>query len=373
MNRGSDRQSNPVVAIVGATGAVGREMIDVLVQRQFPYGELKLLASKRSAGMVIEVPEARDDRASTVPGTARLTVEELTPDSLRGVDIALFSAGGSISKQFGPIAVEHGCVVIDNSSAFRMTEGVPLVVPEVNPEAIGNWEPGTGMIIANPNCSTIIALMVVAPLHKAVGIQRMVVATYQSASGGGAAYMNELLVQTEQHIKGESYTTDVTGRQYVFNVFSHNSAVTENGYNEEELKLERETHKILSDDSIKITATCVRVPVLRAHSEAINLTLAGTCSEDEAREILRDAPGVEIVDDRAKNKFPEPIHASGKDDVLVGRIRADRSQPAGKGLNLFVAGDQLRKGAALNAVQIAELLVERSRTKRDQLAGLARK
>lgn len=346
------------VAIVGATGAVGREMIDVLVQRGFPYTELKLLASKRSAGMEIELPGATDNRASTAAGTRRLTVDELTPESLRGVDIALFSAGGAVSKQYAPIAIEHGCIVIDNSSAFRMTEGVPLVVPEVNPEAIGTWERGTGAVIANPNCSTIIALLAVAPLHRAVGVSRVVVSTYQSASGGGAAYMNELLQQTQEYIDNKPYTTDVTGRQYVFNVFSHNSAVGPNGYNDEELKLERETHKILDDDSVKITATCVRVPVLRAHSESINLTFAGSCTEDEAREILRKAPGVEIVDDRAGNKFPEPIHASGKDDVLVGRIRADHSQPAGKGLNLFVAGDQLRKGAALNAVQIAELLIQ---------------
>jgi len=368
------------IAIVGATGAVGRELIQVLARRAFPMRELRLLASPRSAGLVIELPKPKHD--SPHPGgLRRATVQELTPESFAGVDIALFAAGGSISREFAPIAVQAGATVIDNSSAFRMDPEIPLVVPEVNGKALGTGPRALGAeqrqatssprpkaygleprIIANPNCSTIIALLVIAPLHRAVGVERMVVSTYQAASGGGAALMNELEQQARDYAAGKPFRHDILGRPYLFNIFSHNSPIGPDGSNEEEAKLVRETHKILGNDAMAITATCVRVPTLRAHCEAINLTLAGDLSEDDAREILRAAPGVDILDDRDANRFPEPIHASGRDDVHVGRIRADHSQPPGRGLNLFVAGDQLRKGAALNAVQIAELIAARKTT-----------
>ncbi|MEX2673135.1 MAG: aspartate-semialdehyde dehydrogenase, partial [Phycisphaeraceae bacterium] len=278
----------------------------------------------------------------------------LTEQSFDDVDIALFSAGGSISKKFGPIAAAKGCVVVDNSSAFRMDPTVPLVVPEVNPEAIANHKG----IIANPNCSTIIMNVPIWPLHQAAGVKRVAVSTYQAASGAGAAAMAELEQQARDWACGDPITQDIFGRQYIWNLFSHNSPIdVDNGYNEEEMKMVNETHKIFGTDAIGVTATCVRVPVLRAHCESINLTFEKPLTEQQAREILSKAPGVTVVDDRAGNVHPEPLQASGKDDVLVGRIRRDLSQPEGYGLEMFVAGDQIRKGAALNAVQIAELLV----------------
>jgi aspartate-semialdehyde dehydrogenase len=337
----------PVIAIVGATGAVGREMLAVLEQRRFPHREIRLLASTRSAG-------------TTLPFAGRhLPVMELTEDSFDGVDIALFSAGGNVSKQFAPIAAQRGVMVIDNSSAFRMNEDVPLVVPEINDDVLDDLDTSGGAIIANPNCSTIIALMAVTPIYDAVGVDRMVISTYQAASGAGAAAMEELERQAHDYAAGRELTSPIFGRPYLFNLFSHNSPIDEDGYNQEETKMVHETQKIWGDDSVGITATCVRVPVLRAHCESINLSLRKPLSEDEAREILENAPGVRVVDDRRQNRFPEPIDASGIDEVLVGRIRSDYSQPPGYGLNLFVAGDQLRKGAALNAVQIAEALLER--------------
>lgn len=369
-----DSSRLPVIAIVGATGAVGREMLAVLEQRKFPcraQGGVRLFASGRSAGTALPF------RGQSI------MVEELTEHSFEGEnrpDIALFSAGGTVSKKFAPIAAERGVIVIDNSSAFRMDESVPLVVPEINDDALDELNsaefgvpsdesesshstqhsvPSTGRIIANPNCSTIIALMAVTPLYDAVGIERMVISTYQAASGAGAAAMQELQQQTHEHANGKPLTTKIFGKQYLYNLFSHNSAIGEDGYNAEETKMVEETHKIWGDDTVGITATCVRVPVLRAHCESINLTFRKPLSEDEAREILENSPGIRVVDDRSKNKFPEPIDASGIDEVLVGRIRADYSQPRGYGLNLFVAGDQLRKGAALNAVQIAEAVMER--------------
>ncbi|MCH8823687.1 MAG: aspartate-semialdehyde dehydrogenase [Planctomycetes bacterium] len=334
---------NPNIAIVGATGAVGREFLPILRERGFSHGSLRLLASSRSAGSTIE----HDGNSHTV--------QELTPSSFEGIDLALFSAGASISKEYAPIAVKQGTTVIDNSSCFRMDENVPLIVPEINRKALDNFSlPG---IVAVPNCSAIVALMAITPLHRAVGVERMVISTYQAASGAGAAWMAELEQQAHDFAEGRPYTTKVLGRQYLFNLFSHNSPMGSDGSNEEERKIIQETHKIWADDSVRISVTCIRVAVLRAHCASINLTFRGKLEEDKAREILQSAPGVKVVDDREANKFPEPIDAAGQDDILVGRIRNDNSQPAGKGLNLFVAGDQLRKGAALNAVQIAECLV----------------
>ncbi|CAI5519263.1 unnamed protein product [Closterium sp. Naga37s-1] len=342
-------ENGPSVAVVGVTGAVGQEFLQVLAQRDFPYSSLKMLASYRSAGKKFDF----DGRT--------YTVEELTEESFKGVDIALFSAGGSISKKFGPAAVAEGTIVVDNSSAFRMTDGVPLVVPEVNPDAMAHIKlGGGGAIIANPNCSTIICLVAVTPIHRRAKVKRMVVSTYQAASGAGAAAMAELELQTKEVLEGKPPTTTIFGRQYAFNLFSHNSPMTANGYNEEEMKMVKETRKIWSDPSVAVTATCIRVPVMRAHAESINLTLEEPLSEVEAKEILSGAEGLYLIDDRDTNTFPTPLDVSNKDDVAVGRIRQDISQPDNKGLDLFVCGDQIRKGAALNAVQIAELLVKKA-------------
>ena len=344
----SARLSAPNVAIAGVTGAVGQEFLTLLAERDFPIGELKMLASARSAGKTI------DFKGTTY------TVQEMTEDSFKGVDLALFSAGGSQSKKFGPAASDVGATVVDNSSAFRMTEGVPLVVPEVNPHAVKGIELGKGGIIANPNCSTIIMLMAVNPLHQAKGVKRMVVSTYQAASGAGAAAMAELEKQSREVLAGEPLTMEAFPYQCAFNLFSHNSPMQDNGYNQEEMKMVHETHKIwgqAGDDKSAVTATCVRVPVMRAHAESINLTFNDSITEAEAKALIEAAPGVSLIDDRANNRFPMPVDASGKDDVLVGRIRKDISQPEGKGLDLFCCGDQIRKGAALNAIQIAELLL----------------
>jgi aspartate-semialdehyde dehydrogenase len=320
----------------------------VLVERDFPYSEMKMLASARSAGKEVEF-----DGETYV-------IEELTENSFDDIDIALFSAGGSISKKYGPIAAEKGCFVVDNSSAFRMTEGVPLVIPEVNPEAMAGYKLGgekKGGIIANPNCSTIIALMAVTPIHRAVGVKRMIASTYQAASGAGALAMAELEQQTRDVLNGDPVTMNIFSWQYAFNLFSHNAPMTENGYNEEEMKMVKETKKIWGTDDVSIAATCIRVPVMRAHAESINLTLNKELDEIEAKEILSKAAGVSIIDDRENNKFPTPLDASDQDDVFVGRIRQDISQPGKTGLEIFVCGDQIKKGAALNAVQIAELLL----------------
>jgi aspartate-semialdehyde dehydrogenase len=335
---------HPRLAVVGATGAVGRELLTLLEERSLPIGDLRLLASSRSAGATI-----------TVAGRAHV-VEALEPSSFDGIDVAFFSAGSGVSRRFAADATAAGATVIDNTSAFRMDADVPLVVPEINGAVLDGGAPARG-IIANPNCSTIIALVAVDPLRRAAGVERMVVSTYQAASGAGAAMMGELEQQAHDHAAGRPYTTDVSGRQYLFNLFSHDSPVGPDGYNEEETKLVRETRKIWDDDTVRISATCIRVPVLRAHCESINLELGQPLDVDDARAILASAPGVRVVDDRAANAFPEPIHAAGQDDVLVGRIRCDASQPSGRGLELFVAGDQLRKGAALNAIQIAERLL----------------
>ncbi|MBM4112851.1 MAG: aspartate-semialdehyde dehydrogenase [Phycisphaerae bacterium] len=337
----------PRVAVVGATGAVGHEFLSVLSQRRFPLAEISLFASPRSAGT--RVPFVRDGRRHELP------VQPLEEGSLQGFDVAFFSAGKGVSKAFAPAAAAAGALVVDNSSAFRMDPAYPLVVPEVNGEVLDRLDGPT--IVANPNCSTIIALVAVHPLHAKARVKRMVVSTYQAASGAGAQAMRELEQQARDFAADQPLRTEIFGRQYLFNVFSHNSAVGADGYNEEETKLLLESRKIWSDDSVAITATCVRVPTLRAHCESINLSFETPLSEDEARELLRRAPGVEVIDDRAGNRFPEPLAAAGRDPVLVGRIRGDRSQAPGMGLDLFVAGDQLRKGAALNAVQIAERLL----------------
>ncbi len=328
------------IAVVGATGAVGREFIDLLRSRGLVSERLSLLASARSAGARFEV------------GGAGYTVAELTESSFDGVDLAFFSAGAGISRRFAPVAVGAGAVVVDNSSAFRMDEGVPLVVPEINPGALRQHNG----IIANPNCSTIILVMAVWPLHRLNPVRRIVVSTYQAASGAGAAAMRELETQTRAFLDGQPREPKVFPFPIAFNLFSHNSPVDESGYNGEEVKVIRETRKILGDPSIAITATCIRVPVLRAHSEAINLTFQDPITPDEARRVLASAPGLRVVDDRDPQHFPMPVEASGIDEVLVGRIRRDVSQPDGRGLDLFVSGDQLRKGAALNAIQIAEAL-----------------
>lgn len=345
----------PNLAIVGATGAVGRELLELLVERSFPHGRLRLLASARSVG-----------RSLPYCGTS-IGVEELGERSFADIDLAFFSAGGSISRQYAPAAVEAGAIVIDNSSAFRMDDDVPLIVPEINGDGLARFS-GPG-IIANPNCSTIVVLMAVTPLHREVGVERMVISTYQAVSGAGAAWMRELQQQARDYAAGRPYTTGASGRQLLFNIFSHNSPLGPEGYNEEEMKLLRETRKIWSDDSVRISATCVRVPVLRAHSAAVNLTFAKPLSEDEARRVLAEAPGVRVVDDREANRFPEPIEAGGQDDVLVGRIRSDISQAPGKGLDLFVSGDQLRKGAALNALHIAERLLPAPARSRITISG----
>jgi aspartate-semialdehyde dehydrogenase len=329
------------VAIVGATGAVGQEFLTVLAERNFPIKNIKFLASARSAGKTVEF------KGTTYP------VEELTHDSFKDVKIAFFSAGGSVSKEFAPSAVKAGAVVVDNTSAFRMKEGVPLVVPEVNPEQIHRHNG----LIANPNCSTIIMNVAVWPLHKANRVKRVIVSTYQAVSGAGAWGLWELDAQMKAYAAGQPVAKEKFPHQIVNNLFSHNTRIADNGYNEEENKMVQETRKIFADPRIMITATCIRVPVPRAHSESINLEFERPITPDQVRDILSKAPGVKIVDDRERNHFPMPLEASGQDDVLVGRVRQDISREDGRGIDLFVAGDQVRKGAATNAVQIAEKLI----------------
>jgi aspartate-semialdehyde dehydrogenase len=343
--------SSPVIAVVGATGAVGVEFLSLFEQRGWDIGGLRLLASARSAGKTMFC-KGRD-----------LTIAELRHDSFKGVQLALFSAGGPISKEFGPIAQREGALVVDNSSAFRMVDSSPLVVPEINPDLVAPYRGLKPGIIANPNCSTIILLVPVDPLRRAFGVERMVVSTYQAVSGAGAAAMDELESQTRDVLAGKPAQPKVFHERSAFNLFSHNSKVDPaTGRNIEEQKMIDETRKIWRDPAIKVSATCIRVPVMRAHAESINLTLKNPATEAQVRDALTAAPGVRIVDDRAGNRFPTPVDASGRDEVLVGRIRPDDTQQhAGDryiGWNLFVAGDQLRKGAALNAVQIAELAMK---------------
>ena len=328
------------VAIVGATGAVGVELLKVLERRRFPVAKLTLLASERSVGKKL------------IFQNESYEVKELREDAFTGVNLVFFSAGASLSRQFAPAAIKAGAIVIDNSSAFRMQSDVPLVVPEVNSEDLKKHKG----LIANPNCSAAILIVALAPLHRAARLKRVIVSTYQSASGAGAKAMAELETQTRDILEGRPPRKEVFIHQIAFNVFNHNTAIAENGYNEEENKIVEEIRKMLHAPQLAITPTCVRVPVLRAHSESIWLETEKKLSAEEARHLLSQAPGVKIVDDRSKNYFPMPIDASGDLDVHVGRIREDFSTP--NSLALFISGDQLLKGAAWNAVQIAEYLIK---------------
>ncbi|MCH8979741.1 MAG: aspartate-semialdehyde dehydrogenase [Armatimonadetes bacterium] len=329
--------TNPLtVAVVGATGAVGRQLVRVLEQRGWPIGDMRLLASARSAGKT----QAFDG--------GKLTVKEATDQSFEGADVAFFCAGADCSKELVPHALKAGATVIDNSSAFRMDPEVPLVVPEINGDVLSGSK-----LIANPNCTAIITLMAVAPLRSLGTIERVVMSSYQSASGAGAKAMQELQEQTRALLDGGKAQPDAFPHQCAFNVFSHDSPIDEDGYNVEERKVIEESRKILGDPDLRVNVTCVRVPVLRAHSVSVTVEFAGDAPDvASARDTLSAAPGVRVVDDRAENLFPMPCDATGQDDVLVGRIRQDLSNPSA--LCLFASGDQLLKGAALNAVQIAE-------------------
>jgi aspartate-semialdehyde dehydrogenase len=329
------------VAIVGATGAVGSEMRSVLAEGRFPISDLIPLASERSTGLVLEY------------GGHCVDCRVLAEDSFEGVDLALFSAGAAISRRFAPLAVKAGCVVIDNSSAWRMEPDVPLVVPEVNPDDV---EAHRG-IIANPNCSTIQMVAALKPLHDEAHIKRIVVATYQAVSGTGGNAVTELIRQSDEILEGEKPMIEVYPYQIAFNCLPHIDSFLEDGSTKEEQKMVDETKKIMGDHSIAVAATCVRVPVYNAHSEAVNVEFERPLSPERARELLSAAPGIELVDDPANLLYPMPITASGKDPVYVGRVRRDPT--IAHGLNLWIVADNLRKGAALNAVQIAELLAER--------------
>jgi aspartate-semialdehyde dehydrogenase len=330
------------VAVVGATGAVGVEMIETLEKRSFPVKNLRLFASERSVGKKLKF------KGADVP------VELLKADVFKGIDFALFSAGAARSKEFAHGAAKQGAVVIDNSSAFRMEPDVPLVVPEVNPEDAKKHKG----IIANPNCSTAIMVVAVYPLHRVNPVRRIVVATYQAASGAGAKAMAELEEQTAKILRGEkNIKAEALPQRIAFNLFPHVDVFLDNGYTKEEMKFVNESRKIMHAPNLMVSATCVRVPVYRAHSEAVNLEFERPMSVDQVRDLLAKALGVKLVDDPANKRYPMPIDASGEYDVLVGRIRQDCSRTDGRGIDLFLSGDQLLKGAALNAVQIAELLI----------------
>lgn len=330
------------VAILGATGAVGAELIALLQSRHFPVAHLKLLSSARSAGQIL-----------TFKGEA-VPVEAVNEHSFDDVDLVLASAGSSVSKVWADRAIECGAVVVDNSSAYRMDAQVPLVIPEINPEAAATHRG----LIAVPNCSTILMNLAVFPLHKVQPVQRIMVATYQSVSGAGARAMEELKTQTQAVLDGKPPEPEIFPHPIAFNLFPHNSTLNAQGYCEEEMKMVQETRKIFNAPDLKITATCVRVPVLRAHSEAVNLEFREPFSVAQAKEILSHAPGIKLVENWQTNHFPMPVEASGQDDVFVGRIRQDMSHPCG--LELWLSGDQIRKGAALNAIQIAELLISKN-------------
>jgi len=329
------------VAVVGATGAVGNEMLEVLEERNFPTDQLRLLASERSVGTTLQF------RGKYLP------TQVLDNNSFKDIDIALFSAGGTISERFAPIAAQAGAVVVDNTSAFRMHPEVPLVVPEVNPKAIAGYTKKG--IIANPNCSTIQMVVALKPIHDKAKIRRIVVSTYQSTSGAGKRAMEELAEQTKALLIGESITANKFPHQIAFNCIPHIDVFLDNGYTKEEMKMVQETKKILEDDSISVTATCVRVPVFGGHSESVNIETEKKISAREVRALLEQSPGVTVVDDAVHNRYPLAVDCVGKDDVFVGRIRDDES--ISNGVNLWVVSDNIRKGAATNAVQIAEILI----------------
>ncbi len=330
------------VAVVGATGAVGNEMIKTLEERSFPVGKLKLLASERSAGTLLKY------KGDSIP------VEVLNEDSFMGIQIGLFSAGGSVSERFAPIAAQCGCVVIDNTSAFRMVPEIPLVVPEVNRESIGLYK--NKGIIANPNCSTIQMVVALKPIHDKVRIKRIVVSTYQAVSGTGKRAIQELTEQSNNILNGREVKVKVYPHQIAFNCLPHIDVFLENGYSKEEMKMVKETKKIFSDDSIGVTATTVRVPVFYGHSESVNIETEKKILPAEVRELLKNAPGVTVIDDPKSSQYPQAIMAAGKDNTFVGRIREDES--IANGINMWIVADNLRKGAALNAVQIAEVLIK---------------
>jgi aspartate-semialdehyde dehydrogenase len=330
------------VAVVGATGAVGNEMIKILAERKFPVGKLTLLASERSAGKEISFQ-------------GKLTpVEVLNENSFQGVEIGLFSPGGSISEKFAPIAARSGCVVIDNTSVFRMVPEIPLVVPEVNPEAIAFYK--NRGIIANPNCSTIQMVVALKPIHDVARIKRIVVSTYQSVSGTGKKAIEELTLQTRALLDGQEPVVKVYPHQIAFNCLPHIDVFLDNGYTKEEMKMVNETKKIMNDSGIAVTATAVRVPVFFAHSEAVNIETEKKITADEVRKLLAAAPGIRVVDNPREKRYPLAIEAAGGNETLVGRIREDDTIP--NGINLWIVSDNIRKGAALNAIQIAEILIK---------------
>ncbi len=331
------------VAILGATGMVGQELLDLLVEREFPIANLTLLSSARSAGNRVLV------------GGKEYAVKEATPEAFQGVDVAFFAAGGQVSQQWAPVAVEAGALVIDNTSAFRLRDDVPLVVPEVNADEILNHNG----IIANPNCSTIIMVIVLKPILDRAGIKRVVVSTYQAVSGAGGRGMDELRRQTEDYVAGRELEASIlpvasAPKHYpiAFNAVPQIDVFDEDDYTKEEWKMVRETQKLFRDPNLKISPTAIRIPVMRSHSESINIETVDPLSPEECRDLLRKAPGVEVIDDVNEQRYPMPLYSSGQDQVFVGRIRRDRTVE--NGLNLWVVSDQIRKGAALNAVQIAE-------------------
>jgi aspartate-semialdehyde dehydrogenase len=329
-----------VVAVVGATGAVGNEMIKTLAQRNFPVETLRLFASERSEGKTLEFSDKE------------IAVEAIKDTSFKGIDIALFSAGAERSRIWAPVAAKSGCVVVDNSSQWRMDPEVPLVVPEVNPHDLKKHKG----IIANPNCSTIQMVVVLKPIHDAAKIRRVVVTTFQAVSGTGQKAINELMQQTTDLLNFKEVQCNVYPYQIAFNVLPHIDAFLENGYTKEEMKMVNETRKIMGDNSIRLTATTVRVPVFRSHSESLNIETEKKLNPDEVRAILSQAPGIIVYDAPGKNIYPVPLHVAGKDETYVGRIREDESIE--NGINMWIVADNLRKGAALNAVQIAEKLIE---------------
>lgn len=331
------------IAVAGATGLVGSQMIQCLEERNFPAKSVRFLASSRSAGKTLEFKGEK------------VTVEELKEDSFKGVDIAIFSAGGTPSKRFAPFAAKDGCVVVDNSSAWRMDPDVPLVVPEVNPHAVSQYTKKG--IVANPNCSTIQMVVALSPIHKKSGIKRLVISTYQAVSGTGKKAVDELMDQTRAIFQFADLKREVYPHQIAFNCLPHIDVFLDNGYTKEEMKMVNETRKILEDDSIAVTATTVRIPVIYGHSESVNIQTVSPLSAKEARALLESAPGVAVADDPAENIYPLAIDAAGRDETFVGRIRDDES--AENALNMWIVADNIRKGAATNAVQIAELLAEK--------------